>query len=80
MIPPTLQVSIGVVGRMTLNEGVALLGGCAMGLGLFDAGLFEGFCGGLPLGEPATGLTLVFELELVEMASLGSKDASRGSR
>jgi hypothetical protein len=80
MISPTLQVFIGVVGRMTLNEGVALLGGCAIRLGLFDAGLFEGFCGGLPLGEPATGLTLVFELESVKMASLEPRDASRESR
>jgi hypothetical protein len=42
---------------MILNEGVTLLGGCAMGPGLFDAEFFEGFCGGFPLGKPENGIT-----------------------
>ena len=65
---------MGVLGRVTLNEGVALLGGCAMGLGLFDAGLFGGFCGRLPLGATASGLTLMFELGLMKVASLEPRD------
>ena len=80
MISPTLQVSIGVLGRVTFNKGVALLGGCATGLGLFDAGLFGGFCGGLPLGATASGLTLIFELGSVQVASLEPRDACQESR
>lgn len=46
-----------------------------MGLGLFDAGLFGGVCGGLPLGATASGLTLMFELGSVKVASLEPRNA-----
>jgi hypothetical protein len=74
---PNLHVSVGVVGRMTLVGGVALLGVFVPGVRLFDKGSFAGFCGGFPMGAPATGLTLVFELGSTRMALLEPGNASR---